>query len=47
MAFAEQKVNWNLIAKKANGWVTKEAAKLGVSTNFEDIAATFLASQKL
>ncbi len=45
LKFAEQSVNWNLIVKKAQGWVKKEAEKAGIaSLDFEASANNFLKS---
>ena len=41
--FADQFVNWNLVAKKAQTWVKKEAEKAGLgSLDFEGSAAKYV-----
>jgi hypothetical protein len=43
LKFADQQINWNLVVKKALGWVKKEADKSGLGTlDFEASASNYL-----
>ncbi len=43
--FADQKTNWNLIAKKARNWIKKEADALGVQVEtLDQVAAQIISS---
>ncbi len=43
LKFADQQVNWNLVAKKAQTWAKKEAEKNGLgSCNFETAAQNLI-----
>jgi hypothetical protein len=43
LKFADQHVNWNLVAKKAQTWVKKEVEKAGLTTlDFETNAANLI-----
>ncbi len=48
LKYAEQSVNWNLVVKKAQGWIKKESEKVGVADlDFEASATTFLKTLNL
>lgn len=44
--YADQKINWDLCAKKAKRWVRKESASVGVAEDFDwdSLANKFLSS---
>jgi len=44
--FPSQKINWNLVVKKANSWIKKESIKAGIPEDFDwsRSASNFLSS---
>jgi len=43
-AFRDQKVNWELVAKKAKTFISRQSKKLNISVDWEDLATNFVSS---
>ena len=42
--FADQQINWNLVVKKSQSWVTKESTKFNVNVDWSSVATRYLTS---